>query len=184
MTRLRKIYEEIIVPNLKKELGINNVMALPKLEKVLVNVGIGKIVKTNPKFNEIVTNNIIAITGQKPSIRKAKKAISGFKVRAGDEVGLTVTLRGDKMYDFLDKLTNVTLPRLRDFRGLNPKSFDQNGNFTIGIKEQIVFPEITHEKAEIIHGLEATIVIRNGSNMNSKKLLEELGFPFMKENNG
>lgn len=165
------------MPALREELGIKNVMALPKLQKVVVNVGTGQN-KVNPKFSENATNNLIAITGQKPAKRLARKAISGFKIREGDEVGLVVTLRGEKMYDFVDKLANITLPRLRDFRGFNEKSFDQAGNYTLGLKDQLIFPEISHEKAESAHGLEITFVLKSPSSKASKLLMEKLGFPF------
>jgi len=183
MSRLNKKYQEEIVPALMKDLEITNKMAVPKVQKVVVNVGIGG-AKTNGKLPESVRANLEAITGQKAVIRRARKAISGFKVREGDEVGMMVTLRGERMYDFLDKLANVTLPRLRDLRGLDPKSFDQAGNFTLGLKEQIIFPEITTEKAELIHGLEVSIIINSQSSLKSQKLLEALGFPFKKEQNG
>lgn len=179
MSNLRDTYEKEIVPALIKDLGIKNKMALPKLQKVVVNVGIGSN-KVSPKFSEMVTANLMAITGQKPVIRKARKAISGFKVRTGDEVGLMVTLRGDKMYDFVQKIAHVTLPRLRDFRGLDPESFDQGGNLTLGFKEQLIFPEITSEKTESVHGLEVTMIINSKSPENSRKLLEAFGFPFKK----
>lgn len=183
MTNLKKKYLETIVPALMKDLEITNKMAVPRVSKVVVNVGIGAS-KVNAKLPESVRNNLEAITGQRAVIRRARKAISGFKVREGDEVGLMVTLRDGRMYDFLDKLANVTLPRLRDLRGLDPKSFDQAGNFTLGLKEQIIFPEITTEKAELIHGLEISIIINSHSSIKSQKLLESLGFPFKKEQNG
>lgn len=179
MPNLKDIYEKEIIPSLMKDLGIKNKLALPKLQKVVVNVGIGAN-KTNPKLTEIVTANLEAITGQHPAIRKARKAISGFKVRTGDVVGLMVTLRGAKMYDFVQKIAHITLPRLRDFRGLNPESFDKAGNFTLGFKEQLIFPEITSEKTELAHGLEVSMIINSHSSKNSRKLLEAFGFPFKK----
>lgn len=172
-------YNDVIVPLLTKDLDIKNKLALPKLRKVVVNVGIGAN-KTNPKLTEIVLANLTAITGQKPVIRKARKAISGFKVRTGDEVGLMVTLRGQRMYDFVQKIAHVTLPRLRDFRGLDPKSFDQAGNFTLGFKEQLIFPEITNEKTEVTHGLEVSMIMNTYNAEHSKQLLVALGFPFKK----
>lgn len=184
MSDLKQQYREKIVSALQQELKIGNRLAVPRVQKVTVNVGVGKLAKTNPKLAEEITANLAAITGQKPAVRRARQAISGFKVRAGEEVGLTVTLRGQKMYDFLAKLANIALPRLRDFRGLNPKSFDKSGNLTLGIKEQIIFPEIVHEKAEQLHGLEVSIVTNSGSAENSQKLLEKLGFPFKKEKHG
>jgi len=180
MLKLKERYDKEIVPALIEELGVKNRMALPKLRKVMVNVGIGA-VKLNPKIEEAAANSLLAITGQKPTLRRARKAISGFKIRENDPVGLTVTLRGAKMYDFIDKLAHITLPRLRDFRGLDNKSFDQAGNITVGVKEQIVFPEITTDKAELLHGLEITMVINSYSSEASQKLLEKIGFPFKKE---
>lgn len=163
--------------NLKKD--NQNPMATPKVEKVIINVGIGK-TRDDQKFVGAVSKNLAAISGQKPVIRKAKKAIAGFKVREGDDVGLMVTLRGNKMADFLEKLANVTLPRIRDFRGLSRKSFDGHGNITIGVKESVYFPEISHE-SENIHSLEIAIVTTSKDNKASEKLLEKLGFPFEKK---
>lgn len=162
------------------EEGYANKMAVPKVTKVTINVGIGKN-RGNEKFVADVASNLQKITGQKAAVRRAKKAISGFKVRIGDNVGLVVTLRGVRMYDFLDKLANITLPRLRDFRGLDPKSFDKNNNFNLGIKEHLVFPEVTHS-AENIHGLEISIATTAKNQKDAIKLIKELGFPFRKEN--
>ena len=175
MSSLKKMYLEELAP-VMKEKKFKNINAVPKIEKVIVNVGIGKI-RANQKLVDSVINNITLITGQKPVIRKSKKAISGFKVRQGDEVGLMVTLRSDKMYDFLQKLANATLPRLRDFRGLDTKSFDGNANFSMGIREHIVFPEVSHQ-AENIHGLEIVIVTSTKNKEDAQALLEGLGFPF------
>lgn len=179
MSRLNKLYLEKTVPEFMKD-GYKNKMAVPRLTKIVVSLGIGKF-RENEKLVETAKNNLSAITGQKPVVKKARKAISGFKVRQGDEVGLMVTLRKNKMYDFLDKLINVTLPRLRDFRGIDPKSFDGHGNITIGVKEHLVFPEITHE-TENIHGLEITIVSDCKNEKDAKKLLTSLGLPFKEEN--
>lgn len=183
MINRKDTYNEVIVPQLMKDLGVKNKLALPRLKKVVVNVGIGAN-KQNPKFTEIVSANLASITGQKPAVRKARKAVSGFKVRVGDEVGLMVTLRGQKMYDFVQKIAHGALPRLRDFRGLDPKSFDQAGNFTLGFKEQLIFLEITNEKSEIAHGLEVSMIMNSYNPEHSKKLLVALGFPFKKEQNG
>jgi len=188
MPKFKDTYNETIAKKLMTDLKVKNSMALPKLKKVVVNVGIGGN-KSNPKLTEIVTANLLAITGQRPVIRRARKAISGFKVRTGDEVGLMVTLRGQRMYDFIQKVAHITLPRLRDFRGLDLKSFDQAGNMTIGFKEQLIFPEITNEKAEVVHGLEVTMIINSYNPEHSEKLLVALGFPFkksvqVKEQNG
>lgn len=161
------------VPNYK------NKLAVPKVTKVVVSSGIGKI-RENEKLKKMIKSNLSAITGQMPAVRKAKKAISGFKVREGEEVGYITTLRGIKMYDFLDKLANTVLPRVRDFRGLDPKSFDQAGNFNLGIREHIVFSEIAAH-ADNIHSLEVTIVTSAKKQKEAQKLLEMLGFPFKKE---
>jgi len=183
MPSLKEKYLQEIAPSLSEELGIKNRMAVPKLQKVVLNVGIGAS-KVNPKMTESARETLKSITGQAPAVRRARKAISGFKIREGEDVGLTVTLRGTKMYEFVEKLANVTLPRLRDFRGLDPKSFDRAGNLSIGFKEQIIFPEITTQKAEVLHGLEVTIVINSYSSDASQKLLEKLGFPFKKSPEG
>ena len=190
MSKLKDNFEKQTIPALMTEFEIKNRMAVPKLQKVVVNVGFGRNLLI-PKYLEKVSENLAAITGQKPVLRRSRKAISGFKVRENDPVGLCVTLRGVKMYDFVEKLANITLPRLRDFRGLEPKCIDKRGNYTLGIKEQIIFPEITHEKAELIHGLEVTMVINSDSVKISQKILEYLGFPFVgkkilsaKEQNG
>jgi len=180
MSRLKEVYFKKIQPELKKTLGIENSYALPRLEKVVLNIGIGQ-AKGNPKFEENAQETLSAITGQRPAPRKAKKAISGFKIRQGEKIGLMVTLRGDKMYDFIDRLINITLPRMRDFRGIDVKNFDNKGNLTLGISEQIIFPEITHEKAEIIHGLSITIVTTAKNTDEAKALMKELGFPIKGE---
>lgn len=183
MTRYNKLYNEEIIPKLQKELSIENKYAIPKIKKVVINVGIGKI-RDNEKNVDAIKKDLALICGQMPATRKAKKAISGFKVRKGEEVGLMVTLRNDKMYDFIDKLANITLPRLRDFRGINDKSFDKFGNLTIGIRESIVFPELASH-TENIFGVGVVIVINSKNILYSKKLLEYLGFPFnKKEKNG
>jgi len=179
MSNLKEQFKLNQLPALQTELGIKNTLAMPQLEKVVLNIGVGKN-RDNQKFMDLAKDNLTIIAGQKPVVRLARKAISGFKVREGDPVGLTVTLRNIKMYDFLTKLANVTLPRLRDFRGINQDSFDSRGNLTIGIKEQIIFPEITHEKAEIIHGLEVTAVFKNSNPAASQRILETIGFPFKK----
>jgi large subunit ribosomal protein L5 len=163
----------------KVDYGVTNIMAAPKATKVVINVGIGKN-RDNQKYVEDVSSGLAKISGQKPAKRLAKKAISGFKVRAGDKVGLVVTLRGRRMNDFLKKLANITLPRLRDFRGLDPKSFDQQNNFTLGIKEHLIFPETSHA-TENIHGLEITINTTAKTRDEAVILLKNLGFPF-KEN--
>lgn len=176
MPRLKDMYNEKIVPEMLSE--YKNKMAVPKLDKVIVNVGIGK-VRDDEKTVKVITENLSAITGQKPAIRKAKKAVAGFKVREGDNVGLVVTLRGNKMYDFIDKLVNITLPRVRDFRGLDLKSFDKNGNYNIGIRESVYFPEISHE-SDTAHGLQINVVTTAKTKEESEKLLTAIGLPFKK----
>lgn len=173
------IEKKQVIEKLKNDLSLKNTFALPKIVKVVINIGIGA-AKTNPKFAEIAEKTLIAITGQKPAWRTARMAIAGFKIREGEKVGLVVTLRGQRMIDFITKLANIVLPRIRDFRGLNPKGFDKKGNFSLGISEQIVFPEISHEKAEILHGMTVTIVTSAKNPEDGKKLLEAWGFPFKK----
>jgi len=165
---------------LKTELGSRNTLALPKIVKVVINVGIGQ-TKTNPKFAEAALATLMAITGQKPAVRTSRKAISGFKIREGEKVGMMVTLRGKKMHDFIIKLANIVLPRMRDFRGLKIAGFGKSGNFTLGISEQIIFPEISHEKAEIIHGMSISIKTTAKNPHEGQKLLEAWGLPFEKK---
>lgn len=178
MTRLQKLYKEKVIPEMKKQFGYKNDLAVPRLKKVAINIGTGKTLK-DPKLLDIMINNLKRITGQVPVKTRAKRAISGFNIREGLVVGLKVTLRGKRMYDFLDKLANATLPRIRDFKGLSAKSFDKQGNYTIGLKEQIVFPEIRSDEVEKIHGLEICI---NTTAKNPKEglfLLKLLGFPMI-----
>lgn len=185
MSKVKEEFVKNIVPDLMQKLNLKNKMAVPKLQKIVINVGIGKS-RENPKFKEIAQSSLTSLTGQKPKITKARKAIAGFKIRQNDEIGLVVTLRGPRMYDFSYKLANIVLPRTRDFRGLKAKGFDKNGNFTLPFEEQIVFPEITHEKAEIMHGMSITFVTTAKNSQEGRILLETLGFPFekKKENNG
>ncbi len=170
-------YQEKVVPKLKERLGYTNVMQVPHIEKVVLNIGYGKRAKENAHI-ERVEETLRRISGQKPVRNKAKKAISNFKLREGIEIGSSVILRGSRMYDFLYKLVNLTLPRVRDFRGLNPKSFDGKGNYTIGFKEHLAFPEIGGDAADQIHGLEVTIATSAKTNQEGFALLEEMGFPF------
>ncbi|MBD3310912.1 MAG: 50S ribosomal protein L5 [Candidatus Magasanikbacteria bacterium] len=179
-SRLYKEYKKNIVPALIKEYGYKNAMEVPKLEKVVVNVGYGRHVK-DKAYVDNVEETIKLITGQKPIHNKAKKSISNFKIREGMNVGASVTLRGKKMYDFVDKLVSVTLPRVRDFRGINPKSFDEQGNYTIGFKENIAFPEIDTDAVDNIHGLEVVVCTSAENKKEAKTLLEKLGFPFKKK---
>jgi large subunit ribosomal protein L5 len=180
MTRLQEKYNKEIKETLAKEFAIKNVLAIPKLEKVVINMGVGKIAK-NQQQMDALKRDIAAITGQAPSIRNAKVSIASFSLRAGMPVGLSVTLRGERMFSFLDRLFSIALPRLRDFRGVPLKSFDQKGNYTLGFEEHTVFPEVDPGKAAQPHGLEITIVTTAGGIEKSKRLLELLGCPFVKE---
>lgn len=177
--RLKKLYSEKYRGELKQELGVSSVMQVPVLKKIVLNVGAGFAV-ANPKSIEGVVTEIAAITGQAPVKTRAKEAISNFKLREGLAIGVTVTLRGDRMYEFLDRLVNVALPRVRDFNGLSPKSFDARGNYSLGIKEQIIFPEITFDDVEQIHGMDVTLVIQSEGPAHSAKLLEKFNFPIRK----
>lgn len=169
-----------ITPDLKKELGLRNAMAVPKIEKVKINVGIGTLAKQIKDFSEII-ENVAKITGQKPVITKAKIAISNFKLRQGVPTGITTTLRGKRAYDLVERLVAVVLPRVRDFRGLSIKSFDGKGNFSIGFKEAIVFPEISPDDITNVHGIQVTIVTTAKNNEEGLALLRKIGFPFKKE---
>jgi len=179
-SELYKIYKKKVVPALKKERGYSNIMQVPRVEKVTLNVGYGRNAKDNALI-ERIEHTLSLITGQKPVRTKAKKSISNFKIREGVEIGACVTLRGEKMYDFLYKLVNLTFPRVRDFRGLNPKSFDGNGNYTIGLKENLAFPEITGDAANMAHGLEIVVTTNAKNDEDGLALLEKLGFPFKKK---
>lgn len=174
---LKELYKKEIIPQMRNKFGYKNNLAVPRVEKVVINVGTGPALK-DVKLLDTMVENLKKITGQIPQRRQAKKAISGFGIRKGMVVGLRVTLRANRMYDFLDKLANVVLPRTRDFRGINPKGFDGQGNYTLGIKEHTVFPEIKTEDVEKIHGLEISIVTTAKKDEEGKELLRLLGFPF------
>lgn len=176
MSRLKEKYFKKIVPALKKELGYKNDLAVPRMQKVVVNVGLGKAIE-NKKLLDQAVSDIAAITGQKPVLKSAKKSIAAFKIREGTPVGLMVTLRGERMYEFVDRLVNVAIPRIRDFRGLPETAFDKQGNYSIGIREHIVFPEINTDSVNEIFGLEITIVIKAKNSSEAKRLLILLGFP-------
>ena len=180
--RLKVLYREKFTSELKKELGIKNIHDLPKLTKIIVSSGTGRN-KDNKAYQATVLNTLTRITGQKPVARLAKKSIASFKIRAamGAPVGVNVTLRGDRMWEFLDRLVNVAMPRIRDFRGVSRKAFDGQGNFNFGITEQSIFPELTFEETTTLHGLQVTFAINNGSAENSRALLEKFGIPFEKE---
>lgn len=179
--RLKALYASSYTKELQAELGLENVSQVPQLEKIVVSVGIGKN-KDDKHHYEVVRNTVIKITGQNPVDRMARKSIAGFKIRAGmNRVGLSVTLRGARMYEFLDRLVNISLPRVRDFHGVSKKAFDKAGNYNLGIVEQSIFPELSFEETQHVHGLQITFVIKNGSKENSRALLEKFGMPFEKE---
>lgn len=177
--RLKELYNKEIRKQLKDELKLANDMLIPKLQKIVINVGAGEAIVNSQALTEIV-ENITLIAGQKPMVTKSKKAISGFKLRPDVEIGVAVTLRKDRMWEFFDKFVNVVLPRTKDFRGLSPKSFDGNGNYSVGIKEHTVFPEIDTNKVQKIRGLQITFVIKSPSDEASRKFLDKFGFPFAK----
>ena len=179
-SRLKEKFDKEVKQKMSEEFGIKNPMALPTVKKVILNMGIGEISK-NKELRESLTRDLSSIAGQKPSIRRARVSIASFNLRAGMPVGLAVTLRGDKMFSFLDKLFSIVLPRLRDFRGVSANSFDKSGNYTLGIKEHSLFPEIDISKTPNPKSMEATIVIENSDKDKSKRLLEMLGMPFEKE---
>jgi large subunit ribosomal protein L5 len=180
MTRLQEKYNKQIVPAMQKEFGYTNVLAVPKMLKVTLNSGTGKALK-DEKYLDTVVSNLTRISGQKPLSNRAKKSISAFKIREGMIVGVSVTLRGERMYDFVDKFINVALARVRDFQGVEPKNVDRNGNFTIGLKEHIVFPEIRSDEVERIHGLSVTITTNAKTNKEGFELFSLLGVPFKKQ---
>jgi len=177
MSVLAKEYKEEIIPELMDRFDYNNVMDVPQLEKIVVNVGVGK-AKDDPKLLDAIVSDIAQITGQKPVITRAKKAIANFDIREGMPVGVKVTLRGEEMNEFLYRLLNVALPRIRDFRGVSPESFDGRGNFNIGIKEHVVFPEISVDEVKKVHGMEITIVTTAESDEEAFALLQLMGMPF------
>lgn len=179
--RLRADYNETIAPALVKELGLSNPHQAPKLEKIIVNIGLGR-AKDDKRLMEIATNTLTKITGQKPIETTAKLSIATFKLREGNKIGLKVTLRGDRMYEFLDRLLTVVLPRLRDFHGVNAKAFDKQGNYSLGLVDQSVFPELTFEETTTPHGLQVVMVIKSEERAHSRALLEKFGMPFEKEN--
>lgn len=178
-SRLKIKYMEEVVPAMMERFNYKNVMEVPKLEKIVINMGIGE-ARENPKVLEAAVNELAQITGQRPVVTKAKKSIANFKVREGMNVGAKVTLRGDRMYDFLDKFMNIALPRVRDFRGVSDTSFDGRGNYAIGIKEQLIFPEIEYDKVESIRGMDIIIVTSAKTDEEAKVFLEMMGMPFRK----
>ena len=177
MARLKVKYTEEIAPALMKKFQYKSVMQIPNLSKVIVNVGCGD-AKTNAKEIEAICKDIAAITGQKPIVTKARKSVANFKVREGENVGVMVTLRGDKMWEFLDRLFSVALPRVRDFRGINPNAFDGRGNYAMGLKEQLIFPEIEYDKVDKIRGMNIVICTTANTDEEAKELLTQIGAPF------
>jgi len=180
MTRLKEKYTKEVVPALKKEFGYKNVMAVPKIHKVVVNMGLGE-ATANAKIIETGADELARITGQKPVTRRSKKSIAQFKVRKGQPVGTMVTLRGERMYVFLDKLFNIVLPRIRDFRGLNRKSFDGRGNYNLGLREQLVFPEIDFDKVDKARGMDIVIVTTARNDEEATEFLTQMGLPLQKQ---
>lgn len=179
--RLKALFKDTFAKELQAELGLSNINEVPKLEKIIVSVGIGKN-KDDKRHYEVVRNTVTKITGQSPVDRMAKKSIAGFKIRAGmNRVGLSVTLRDARMYEFLDRLINIGLPRVRDFHGVGAKAFDKGGNYNLGINDQSIFPELTFEETQLVHGLQITFVMKNGNREASRALLEKFGMPFEKE---
>ncbi len=177
MERLQEQYNKEFAPKIKEQFGYKNVMQVPKITKVVLNVGVGKFIK-DAKFIESIKNDLAQITGQKPVETKARKSIAGFKLREGQVVGIVVTLRGTRMYSFLDKLINISLPRVKDFRGVSPQGFDGRGNYHLGLKEQIVFPEVSPDALDHIFGLEISIVTTAGKDEPARELLRLMNFPF------
>lgn len=180
MADLGKQYRDTMRPALAKELGIENIYAVPKLEKIVLNIGAGSAIKDKQRF-ALMMQTLTAISGQKPVATKSKKSISNFKIRGGMDVGMKVTLRGKKMYDFFEKLVRVTFPRVRDFKGVNAKIFDGQGNATIGFSEHIAFPETAGDSVDALHGLQVIIQTSAKNNEQGQKLLEAMGFPFIKK---
>jgi large subunit ribosomal protein L5 len=175
--RLKETYRQEVVPALMKEFGYRNVMEVPRLEKVVVNIGLGEALQ-NPKALDSAASDIAAITGQKPVITRAKRSIANFKVRQGNPIGLMVTVRGDRMWELVDRMVNAALPRIRDFHGVSNKGFDGRGNYSLGIREQLIFPEIEYDKIDRIRGLQLTLVTTARNDEEGKRLLQLLGMPF------
>jgi large subunit ribosomal protein L5 len=177
--RLKKIYNEKIVPELKEKLELKNTMQVPRILKITVNMGVGEAV-ADKKVMDAATADMAKITGQKPAVTKAKKSVATFKVRDGQAIGCKVTLRGDRMYEFLDRLVSIAIPRIRDFRGINTRSFDGRGNYSLGVKEQIIFPEIQYDQIDQIRGMDITISTSARDDKHGRALLEAFNFPFRK----
>jgi large subunit ribosomal protein L5 len=177
--RLKQIYHEKLVPELKEKLGLKNTMQVPRILKITVNMGVGEAV-ADKKVMDAATADMAKITGQKPAVTKAKKSVATFKVRDGQAIGCKVTLRGDRMYEFLDRLVSIAIPRIRDFRGISTRSFDGRGNYSLGVKEQIIFPEIQYDQIDQIRGMDITISTSAHDDKHGRALLEAFNFPFRK----
>ncbi len=177
MTRLKERYTKDVAPALQKEFGYKNIMAIPKIQKVVVNMGLGEATQ-NQKIVDIGADEVTRITGQKPVVTRSKKSIAQFKVRKGMPIGAMVTLRGERMWEFLDRLMSIALPRVRDFRGVSPRGFDGRGNFTLGLKDQLIFPEIDYMKVDKARGMNISVVTTARTDEESRKLLQLLGMPF------
>jgi large subunit ribosomal protein L5 len=176
--RLKELYQKEVVPQLQEQFAYANPMEMPKLEKIVVNMGVGD-APTDPRLMDSAMSELSTITGQKPSVRNARRSIAGFKLRQGTKIGCMVTLRGRRMYEFMDRLFNVAIPRIRDFRGVSPKAFDKQGNFTMGLREQTIFPEVNQDTVTRVRGMNITFVVKNArSTDESRELLRRLGMPF------
>ncbi|MEN4013679.1 MAG: 50S ribosomal protein L5 [Bellilinea sp.] len=180
MNVMKEKYQKEVVPALMKELSLRNVMQAPRITKVIVNIGLGEALD-NPKALDAASGDLVKITGQKPVVTKARKSIAAFKLREGRAIGTKVTLRGDRMWAFLDRLMNIVLPRVRDFRGVSAEAFDGRGNYTLGLREQIIFPEIEYDKVDKVRGMEITVVTTAPTDDQAAKLLQLLGMPFRKD---
>ncbi len=177
MSTIKTLYQNEVAPALFKKFGYKSTMQIPKIEKIVVNIGLGE-AKDNPKVIDAAAGDLAKITGQKPVVTKAKKSVANFKIRQGMNIGVKVTLRGEKMYEFIDRLFNVALPRVRDFRGINPNAFDGRGNYSLGIKEQLIFPEIDYDKIDKIRGMDIIFVTTANTDEEGRELLTLLGAPF------
>ncbi|HTT02491.1 MAG TPA: 50S ribosomal protein L5 [Steroidobacteraceae bacterium] len=179
MARLQEYYRDKIVPQLRKDLGLENAMQVPRISKITVNMGVGEAV-ADKKIMDAAVADLTKITGQKPLVCKSRKSIASFKLRAGLPVGCKVTLRGARMYEFLDRLINIAIPRIRDFRGVSPRAFDGQGNYSLGVREQIIFPEIQYDQIDQVRGMDITITTTAADNKQGRALLEAFSFPFRK----
>ena len=179
MARLKEIYENEVIPAMIKKFGFKSIMEIPKIEKIVINMGFGDI-KDNPKEIEATVNELALISGQRPIVMRAKRSVANFKLREGMPVGANVTLRGKRMYEFADRLLNIALPRVRDFRGVNPNAFDGRGNYALGVKEQLIFPEVDYDKVEKVQGMDIVFVTTAKTDEESQELLRLMGMPFAK----